>query len=805
MRTWGDNQNGTLGQGSFQPLRAPSPVAIPGLDDVVGVEEGDAAGYAVLASGEVRAWGHNGVGQLGLGTQGVALASPQVPVQVGGGAGRLSGVTQIASDFNGHVLARRSDGTVVAWGENRSGQVGDGSTVSARLYPAQVVTSAGGEPLTGVRSVEAGNSESWALMNDGTVRAWGRIRCDGGTTQRQAAFPTALPLVGGDVRQVAVGGQLILILKKDGSVLSCGALSPIAGRPVTGTDVFVPKPIAGLTDVIDVSAAGGAGLALKEDGSVWLWGANNNGELAVLGLSGTASVTSPTRVTLPPGPPVVDIEMDDACHVLATRADGSLLAWGCDFFEQVGNGTGPLTPVGTPTVIEMPGRAVMGSAGAAWNSLVLTRPMADPDWEKPATWVEASVADATIGEAAGGKFKVSLSAALPHDVAVDWSLEAGTAGADDLELADGTATVPAGATSVEVPVPVLNDSLDEDAETFTVRLREAAHGVQLAKPQATGTIEDDDAAPSVGVQAASVDEGDTSLTDGKVTVRLSRPSGKPVTVQYATADGSAKSPADYAAASGTLTFAPGEVEEIVHVAVRGDKAIEPDEALSVAVGDASAALTIADDEPLAVSVTSPKVDEGEAATFTVSLDEAGLEPVSVDYAVAGVTANVPADVAAASGTLTFAPGETSKQVTVQVAQDTAVEGDEAFRLALSNIVSERRVLRGESTVATIVDDDEAETPPPADTTDPVTTATGHPSGWSKQNVTVNLAATDEGSGVKEITYRVGSTQKTVAGASASIPVPPRARRRSPTPPRTTPATSRPRRRSSSGSTRPRRR
>ena len=166
---------------------------------------------------------------------------------------------------------------------------------------------------------------------------------------------------------------------------------------------------------------------------------------------------------------------------------------------------------------------------------------------------------------------------------------------------------------------------------------------------------------------------------------------------------------------------------------------------------------------------SPKVDEGEPATFTVALDEAGLEPVSVDYAVAGVTANVPADVAPASGTLTFAPGETAKQVTVQVAQDTAVEGDEAFRLALSNIVSERRVLRGESTTATIVDD-EAETPPPADATAPVTIATGHPSGWSRQSVTVNLAATDEGSGVKEIAYKVGTTQKTVAGASASIPI-----------------------------------
>jgi Calx-beta domain-containing protein len=203
------------------------------------------------------------------------------------------------------------------------------------------------------------------------------------------------------------------------------------------------------------------------------------------------------------------------------------------------------------------------------------------------------------------------------------------------------------------------------------------------------------------------------------------------------------------------------------VAVRGDAVIEPDEALSVTVGDASATLTIEDDEPLALSVASPKAGEGEAATFTVALDEAGTSSVSVDYEVKGVTANVPADVAAGSGTLVFAAGETTKQVTVQVKQDTEVEGDEAFRLALSNIEADRPVLRGESTVATIVDDDESS---PADTVAPVTTASAVPPGWSRQSVTVSLNATDEGSGVKEIAYRIGTTTKTVAGATASIPV-----------------------------------
>src|SRR5262245_7500849 len=132
MRSWGSNHNGTIGNGSNE-LYAPSPVAIPGYDNVVDVDGGDRAGYALLDNGEVGVCGVPG--QLGNGTND-GSGTPVSPLPVGGGSGRLTGITEIATAQDGHALALRGDGTVVGWGENRGFQVGDGSTVDRRLYPS---------------------------------------------------------------------------------------------------------------------------------------------------------------------------------------------------------------------------------------------------------------------------------------------------------------------------------------------------------------------------------------------------------------------------------------------------------------------------------------------------------------------------------------------------------------------------------------------------------------------------------------------------------------------------------------------
>ena len=208
------------------------------------------------------------------------------------------------------------------------------------------------------------------------------------------------------------------------------------------------------------------------------------------------------------------------------------------------------------------------------------------------------------------------------------------------------------------------------------------------------------ALPTVSVGSASKAEGNSGTSNLAFTVSLSKASTTPVTVQYATSNGTATAGQDYVAASGTVTFAAGETSKTVNVVINGDAAVESDETLTLTLSSpsgatiaaASATGTITNDD---VAPTSPTVSIGNASkaegnsgtsnmSFTVTLSKAATAPVTVQYATSNGTATAGQDYVAASGTITFAAGETSKTVNVVVNGDATSESDETFTVTLSN-------------------------------------------------------------------------------------------------------------------------
>ncbi len=224
--------------------------------------------------------------------------------------------------------------------------------------------------------------------------------------------------------------------------------------------------------------------------------------------------------------------------------------------------------------------------------------------------------------------------------------------------------------------------------------------------------------PSFSVNDVSVTEGQSGTTTATFTVRLSSACEMPVSVDYATANGTASAGSDYVAASGTLSFPPGSTARSIAVTVNGDTASEPSETFFVnlswarseaiaAIADAQGVGTIVDDEMPSLAVNDVTVTEGHSgttsATFTVSLSVASGQTVTVSYATSNGTASSDSDYAAASGTLSFPPGSTAQTIAIGVNGDTATEPGETFFVNLSGATN--APIADAQAVGTIVNDD----------------------------------------------------------------------------------------------------
>src|ERR687890_1290947 len=237
VAAWGDNFFGQLGNGAPLPSpadsRSPMPLEVSNLDgaELKAIAGGANHSLALKNDGTVLAWGLNQDGELGDGTN----TDSSTPVEVrdpNDPSGYLSGVKALTAGSS-HSLALKDDGTIWAWGNNESGQLGGGANANS-TQPVKVAN------LSGVEAISGGGAPSYslALKDDGTVWAWGDNRAS---------------------QETKIGGQL-----GDDEITSGNT----------------PLQVSDLPGGIEAIAAGGAhGLALKDDGTVWAWGMNQDGQL----------------------------------------------------------------------------------------------------------------------------------------------------------------------------------------------------------------------------------------------------------------------------------------------------------------------------------------------------------------------------------------------------------------------------------------------------------------------------------------------------------------------------------------------
>jgi hypothetical protein len=345
----------------------------------------------------------------------------------------------------------------------------------------------------------------------------------------------------------------------------------------------------------------------------------------------------------------------------------------------------------------------------------------DGNWAPPPPPPPPSITigDVTVAEGntstRTASFIVTLSAASSQPVTVAYATGNGTATAgSDYQAASGTLTIPAGQTTGTIPVLVNGDRLAEPNETFVVNLS-APTNATIADGQGVGTIVDDE--PRIRINDVTRREGNSGTTQFAFNVSLSAAYDDPVTVRFATADGTATVGTDYRATSGTLTIPAGQTMGTIPVLVNGDRLVEANESFFVnlsnpvnaGIADGQGMGTIMDDEPrISISdVTKAESRKGQTTqfTFTVTLSAAYDQAVTMSFRTTDGTAKTSdSDYVARAGTLTFAPGETTKSISIVVNGDSKKEANETFYLDLFGNSSNSLVTKGRG-YGTILNDD----------------------------------------------------------------------------------------------------
>ncbi|NDI34413.1 RCC1 domain-containing protein [Chengkuizengella sediminis] len=285
---WGYNNYGQLGDGTTEDRKKAVSVELVDddhniLSNIQAITGGFQHSLATDGHGEVWAWGYNSYGQLGDGT--TESKSNPVPVLVDNEGNKLSNITAIAASSE-YSLALDGNGEVWTWGRNDYGQLGDGTTKS-KSNPVSVLVDDEGNKLSNITAIVAGVEHNLALDGEGKVWSWGRNnKGQLGVDPSLGHSKVALMVEElNNIQAIAIGHEYSLALDDNGEVWSWGRNED--GQLGDGTleDKFTPVPVLvdnegnKLSNISAISAGYNHSLAMDDDGKIWAWGGNYYGQL----------------------------------------------------------------------------------------------------------------------------------------------------------------------------------------------------------------------------------------------------------------------------------------------------------------------------------------------------------------------------------------------------------------------------------------------------------------------------------------------------------------------------------------------
>ncbi|XTZ13904.1 Ig-like domain repeat protein [Micromonospora echinospora] len=303
---WGDNDSGQLGNGTTTDSNVPVPVALPAGTRITAIAAGSAHSLALTSTGTMLAWGYNGYGQLGNGTN----THSRVPVPVALPAGTR--ITAIAAGYD-HSLGLTSTGTMFAWGHNYRGQLGNGTTTDSNV-PVPVALPAG----TRITAIAGGSAHSLALTSTGTMFAWGYNGLGqlGNGTNTDSRIPVPVSLPNPSIVAIAAGLHHSLALTSTGTMFAWGYNGYGQLGNGTNTHSNVPVAVDFLPTITAIAAGGEYSLALTSTGTMYAWGHNAAGQL---GNGTNTGSRRPVPVALPAGTRITAIDAG-YIHTLAITA-----------------------------------------------------------------------------------------------------------------------------------------------------------------------------------------------------------------------------------------------------------------------------------------------------------------------------------------------------------------------------------------------------------------------------------------------------------------------------------------------------